>query len=102
MDAPFAYGLTGSLSRDLVIRKIAAQGLAPQLGRNGERIDFPLLPPPPLVSGGVNFTVVDNAQRHCEFIAHFERNSFRLSVANVMRLRGDTATNQACLAGYKA
>ena len=88
--------------RVVLSRSFKVQALPPQFGSDSQRINLAFLPPPPLVSGGVIFTVVDGAEGHSEFIAHFERYSLRLSVANVMRLRGGSAANQAWLAGYKA
>ena len=76
--------------------------LLPQLLGNRQWIDLALLPPSPLVAGRVIFTVVDGAQGHGEFIAHFEGDSLRLSVANVMRMGGGAAADQAWLACYKA
>jgi hypothetical protein len=45
---------------------------APERGRNGKRIDFAGMPPPPFVTGGVILTMVDGAERYGEFIAHLE------------------------------
>jgi hypothetical protein len=71
----------------------------PQLLGNRQRIDLTLLPPSSFITCGVIFAVVDCTQRHGEFIAHFERDSLRLSVANMVRLGGGTTTNQAWLRG---
>ena len=76
--------------------------LSPKLVGNSQRIDFALLPPPPLITHGMIFAVVDGAQRHREFIADFERDSLCLGVADVMSVSWGAATNQAWLAGYKA
>ena len=85
-----------------MIRRIAAQGLAPQLRSNGKGINLALLPPSPLITCRMIFTVVDGAQGHGKFITHFECDSLRLSVANVMCVGGGAAADQAWVAGYEA
>ena len=103
MGCPYEPGrwVTSTLSQDVVIRKVAAQRLAPQLGSNSERIDFAFLPPPPFIACRVIFAVVDGAQRHGEFVAHFERNTLRLRIANMMRMGWGAAADQAWLAATK-
>ena len=47
-------------------------------------IDIALLPPLPRLTGRVDVIVVDGAERNSELTAHLERDTSRLSVANVV------------------
>jgi hypothetical protein len=46
-----------------------------------------LLAPFSLIAGGMIFGVMDGAERHGEFIAHFESYASRLCVADGMGMR---------------
>jgi hypothetical protein len=83
-------------------RSFKFQALPPQFGSDSQRINLSLLPPSPFITSSMIFAVMDGAQGHGEFIAHFERDPLRLGVANVMRLRGGSAANQTWLACHKA
>ena len=74
-------------------RVLDARSGLPQFLRHHERIDFALLPPSPLITGRVIFAVVDGAERHGEFIAHFERKPSRLRIANMMGMGGGAAAD---------
>ena len=60
--------------------------LGPQFLGNSQGIDFALMPPSSLIAGCVIFTVVDGAKRHGELIAHFECETSRLGITNMMRV----------------
>jgi hypothetical protein len=59
-----------------------------------------LLPPFPLITGGMIFGVMDGAEWHGKFIAHFEGYAFRLCVADGMGMRGRATTDEARLAPH--
>ena len=63
---------------------------------------FALVPPAPLIAGRMIFAVVDGAERHGEFVAHFERKPSRLRVANMMGMGRGAAADDAWLLGDKA
>ncbi len=94
--------ILGQSLRVVLSRSFTVQALPPQFGSDSQRINLSLLPPSPLITSSMIFTVVDGAQRYGEFIADFERDPLGLRVADVMRVSWGTATNQAWLAGYKA
>ena len=73
-----------------------------QFLRHNERVDLTLLPPPSLIARCVIFAVVDGAERHGEFVAHFECNPSRLRVADMMGVGWGTAADDAWLLGDKA
>ena len=50
-------------------RGITFAALLPKATGNCERIDIALLPPLPLLAGGVDVVVVDSAERNGELIA---------------------------------
>ena len=79
----------------------ACSGL-PQFLRHDERVDLTLLPPPSLIARCVIFAVVDGAERHGEFVAHFECNPSRLRVADVMRLGWGSSADDTWLLGDEA
>jgi hypothetical protein len=59
-----------------------------------------LLPPFPLIAGGMILGVMDGAERHGKFIAHFEGYASLLCVADVMGMRRGAATDKARLASH--
>ena len=86
----------------LAIRVFDACSGLPQFLGDCERVDLTLLPPPPLIARCVIFAVVDGAERHGEFVAHFECKPSRLRVADMMGVRWGTAANDAWLRRDKA
>lgn len=73
-------------------------GFAPKVPRNGQGIDAVAVPPVPLIAGGMIFGVMDGAEWHGEFVAHFKGYAFRLCVADVMGMRRGAPTDEAGLA----
>ena len=69
----------------------------PKLSRHGKRIYLALLPPPPLITGCMIFTVVDGTKGHCEFVAHFKCQASRLCITDMMRVSRSTSTDDAWL-----
>ena len=69
---------------------------------NSQRIDFALVPPPPLIAGRMIFAVVNGTERHGELIAHFECESSRLGIGNMMRVSGGATADDAWLLSNKA
>ena len=69
----------------------------PQAASYRERLDIVLLPPLPLVSGGVIFGMVDRTQRNRELVAHLECQPLRLSETDVMRVRWRPPTDETRL-----
>src|SRR5262245_30758716 len=53
-------------------RGMLAALLPPEAAGNCEGIDIALLPPIPLLTGGVDVVMVDGAERHGELVAHLE------------------------------
>jgi hypothetical protein len=58
----------------------------PQTIGNYEGIDIALLPPLPLLAGGVNVVMMDGAKRDGKLIADFQAQAFGLGVAHVVRV----------------
>ena len=74
----------------------------PQALCHCERVDFPLLPPQPLIAGCVVLLMVDGAEGYREFIADLEPKTPRLREADVMGVARRSAANKAGLLGDKA
>jgi hypothetical protein len=83
---------------DLLASRVfdAWRGLPQVLGHN-ERVDLVLPPPSPLITCCVILTVVDGAERHRELVAHVERDTFSLSIADVMGVGWGATADEAWL-----
>ena len=68
----------------------------------GQRIDFALMPPSSLIAGRMIFAVVNGAERHGELIAHFECETSRLGIANMMGVGWGATADHAWLLCNKA
>jgi hypothetical protein len=83
----------------LATRIVDAWRGLPQVLRHNKRVDFVLPPPPPLITCGVILAVVYGAERHRELIAHFEGETFRLRIADVMGVGWGATADEAWLLG---
>ena len=77
-------------------------GLDPKLTRDLDRVDAGLLPPGPLVTGAMNRTVVDAAERHGEFVAGLAAERPWLHEPKMMRVGRLAAAKEARLPGDKS
>lgn len=73
----------------------------PQVFCNFKCINFVGLPPDPLVPVSVEFSVMEGAEWHGEFVRDLSSESSRLSEFEVMRMRPVSAADQAGLRGNK-
>ena len=73
--------------------------LSPQLGGGLDRIDAGVLPPGCLVADAMDQPMMDTAERDRELVAGLAAKRPRLQVAQVMRVRGLAAADQAGLLG---
>ena len=75
---------------------------SPQAFGHIERINLVFLPPLPLITCRMVFTMVNGAKRHGEFVTDLQRKPPRLRIANVMGVGWGAAADQAGLLGDKA
>ena len=88
-------------SAGLVLIHLMQPVLTPELGSDGKRVNLPFLPPSPLITGCVIFTVMDGTKGYCEFIAYFECQTSRLGKTDVMCVGRSSAADDARLAATK-
>ena len=81
---------------------LSTTSVLPKPAGDRNRIDRDPFPPGALISGAMEFPVMDPAQRNREFIACFAAERPRLHVAEVMRVRGLAAADGARLLGHVA
>ena len=73
--------------------------MRPELARNLDRVDTSRLPPRPLITHSVGFSMVYPAERDSEFIAGFPAKCAGLCMTKMMWIRWFAAADEAGLSG---
>src|ERR1700757_1032511 len=74
----------------------------PERRSHADRLDPVSAPPGAFIAAPMKFAVVRSAQRHCELVTDLLAKSPRLRKAQMMRVAGLPATDEAGLSGHEA